>query len=191
MTQPQEQHTNGATTSFRPSIPMYYTFAIGSYKNYAFGLEKMDHIFPDVQDMLYDHWRETESGYIDTPPSFNLDYFRRMEASAQWLVFTVRTADEIVGYASFFLQPDPHILHKFEALEHMIYLKPEHRKGYLASNLLKYTERHLPKLGVHQIEMVNKAPAGGPDIDKFLKANGFKQTAVHYTKSIKGEDHGR
>src|SRR5580704_5998646 len=76
--------------------------------------EPFDAVWPDIQDLLRQHWREI-SAHLDIPLEVDEANYRRMADNGFLIIVTVRMtghliADEgrLIGYAIFVLAPNLH-----------------------------------------------------------------------------------
>ena len=172
------------------SSPIYYAVPPVTEDHITIGCEHIDNIWEGVEPLYNIHWKETEVGYTqETSAQLDKPAIAALEREGKYVGFSVRVhdstgANQLVGYAAYFIYVDHNRVGKMGAREHAIYLHPTMRGQGTASKLLSYAEACLARLGVSMVVMANKAPAGGPDIDKMLKANGYAPTVIYYTKLI-------
>jgi len=166
----------------------YVGFDVELYRNYALGLEKIADMEAELKVLHAEHYAETETLYKEAP--FDPDYarFKNSEAANQFVVFTVRdtTAPDhkMVGYLQYYIFRDMHSKDSFIGREDAFFLSKDYRGGGLASKLLSYAEHCLKQLGCQAVGMSSKAPAGGPDIGKFLERKGYSPVATYYSKQL-------
>lgn len=165
-------------------MTQYYAFEPVWYRGYAIGLERIAEMGEDIKPLHRAHFGETEVLYIEG--ECDPDYVRYIESEKanQFVVFTVRKSGQMVGYLQYYVFRHMHTQDFYIAREDAFFLLKEHRGGGLAAKLLSYAENGLKELGCKYAGMSSKAPAGGPDIGKFLERKGYKPVATYYSKIL-------
>lgn len=168
--------------------PTYYAFEPEQYNEYTFGVEKLKYILPAIKRNIEKHWQETEVLYRQKNSDPNYASYMALEDEGKVVFYTVRhnVNKELVGHIVFYIYESMHSIGVMEAREDAFFLQKAHRGGKLASKLYDYAESTFKELGVSQISMTSKAPAGGPNIDTFLRRKGFKPVATSYFKTLEG-----
>lgn len=162
----------------------YYAFELEEHRGYIIGHERIAEMEKDIRPLHAAHWQETETLYLDTPCDPDYTRYKNSEAAKQFVVFTVRKDGEMVGYIQYYVFRDMHSQHMYTAREDALFLAKEHRGGGLASKLIDYAEHCLKQLGCAYVGMSSKAPAGGPDIGKFLERKGYRPVAMYFSKKL-------
>lgn len=167
--------------------PTYYAWPIKQLDKYAIGVEKIADTLVDIKRLTAEHWSETEVLYRQLLGNPNYPAYMALENDGKFAVFTVRSlsAGEMVGYLMYYIYENMHSLGVLEAREDAFFITKDHRGSRLASEVVDYAEECFMNMGVHQITMSSKAPAGGPDLDGFYKRKGYKPVAVAYFKPIR------
>jgi GNAT superfamily N-acetyltransferase len=164
----------------------YCGFDVELFRGYALGHEKIADMEQQIRKLHREHYTETETLYKTTP--FQPDYtrYKQSEASGQFVVFTVRDVKthQMVGYLQYYVFRDMHSSGAMIGREDAFFLTKAVRGGMLASKLLSYAEHCLKQLGCQMVGMSSKAPAGGPDIGKFLERKGYEPVALYYSKTL-------
>lgn len=170
----------------------YYAFPTVGYNGYTFGVEKICDMLAEGRKNVEAHWAETETLYRQATSNPNYNIYMQLEAEGKFATFTVRNKEttELVGHIGFYIYESMHSMGVMEAREDAFFLAKEHRGGRLALKLYDYAEDCVKQMGVHQISMSCKAPAGGPDLDKFLRRKGFAPVATSYFKSLEENNDG-
>lgn len=151
-----------------------------SYLDYEIGIEPFADCLEEFKPLHVAQWNEIE----EKRPPFNPDYQRFIRAEEEGMFFQicVRRAGELVGGCGFFVFPSI-LTQKYIAEESALYIKPEHRKGLLASAICSYAEQVLRALGVSEINITVKSYARTGVI---LRRQGFRQTDSVYLKNLEG-----
>lgn len=131
----------------------------------------------EVMPLIEDHIRETEP----YEPNMDFEMYDCLEEGGYYRAYVGRSdQDELAGYVSYFVNPAFHWRHRIIAFADGFYLQPEYRKGWNAVKMLRFAERSLKGLGVHDIFYAvkdNNAP-------RVLEALGYGITDVVYGKRI-------
>ena len=113
--------------------------------------EKLFDIFPEIHELITEHYNELSV----TGPEFSRlpdwDEYKRLEEANQFVMFTVRTDNKLVGYSWFFLKPHMHYKHMILATNDIVYLQKDFREGFAGIKLIKYSDSRLKELGAHKI----------------------------------------
>ena len=154
-------------------------------QKYSFGRESILAVRDEINELYKEHYAETEVLYLDTPMDVDFERFGQSEKAGQFVLFTVRTAEnDLVGYLQYYVFRDMHSQGMYIAREDAFFLTKSHRGGGLASKMVDYAEHCLKQLGCRYVGMSSKAPAGGPDIGRFLERKGYKPVALYYSKQL-------
>lgn len=174
------------------SSPIYYAFDPETHGNYILGIEKLSKMLPELRKNADAHWEETETLYRQAFGDPNYRAYMQLEDEGKFAVFTAREKDslDMVGHIAFYVYESMHTVGVMEAREDAFFIQKEHRGGRLALRLYDYAEQVFKQMGVSQISMSCKAPAGGPDLDKFLRRKGFKPVATSYFKPLEVDSDG-
>jgi len=89
----------------------------------------------------------------------------------------------LIGYAVFFVHRNPHYRSSLQAVEDVIYLDPEYRRGRTASRLVRFAERRLTEDGVQVI--YHHAKVAHPALGKILERMGYEHIENIYGKRVK------
>lgn len=169
--------------------PVYYGFPpkvvkLKDDRTVTIGLERLAYMVEDIHPLHKEHWNETETLYLDSAMLPDYTRYTELEGRRQFVVFTVRSAGKMVGYLMYYVFRSLHVSNKFEGREDAFFLTKDFRGAGIARDLLQFAEDALKQLGCSYVGMSSKAPAGGPDIGGFLKAQGYKPVALYYLKKI-------
>jgi GNAT superfamily N-acetyltransferase len=162
----------------------YYGFNPLSVDGYSIGLERIANMEDELRVLHTEHYNETETLYMQDEVDVDYERYRASEAANQFVVFTVRTAERMVGYLQFYVFRDMHSKNVLQAREDAYFLTKSERGTGLASVLLGYAEQCLKQLGCRYVGMTSKGPVGGPDIGNFLERKGYRPVAMYYSKLL-------
>ena len=114
--------------------------------------EPLSNLLADgLEEMLYDHWQEVGIDHDAVPLAPDWDHYRELEKQGILRIVTMREFDELIGYNFFFVNRHLHYRHTLHAVNDVIWLKPEKRKGLAGVRLLKDSEKMLRATGVVKI----------------------------------------
>lgn len=133
-----------------------------------------------VDELLERHWAEI-SHYPDIPVSVNWDFYEMADEMGKLRIFTVRIDGELVGYAVFMTNFNPHYMSSFQGVQDVLWLAPEHRRGLLGYRLIKYAEETLTaecQVLYHHQKIAH------PALGRLLKMMGYEPVEVIWTKRL-------
>lgn len=110
-----------------------------------FGLER------GLEDMLTLDWEEVENGRDDTPLAINWPHYRRLEREGVLRPAYMLAGGKLIGANIWFVHCPPHHSLTKWAVNDLIYLDPEHRRGFNGVRLISECESPLRDLGVKLI----------------------------------------
>lgn len=112
--------------------------------------ERASDIWDEIQDLLQAHWKEI-AHYQDIPLVPDREAYMAAETQGQLRVYTVRDTCKLVGYGVFFVKPNIHYSTSLQAVQDILFLSPEYRKGRVGIQLIKHAERALAAEGVQAV----------------------------------------
>lgn len=123
-----------------------------------------DALRAEFQPLLWLHWREI-ANYQDTIPlAPNFDLYARADAAGRLLALTARMGNDLVGYSIMMLLHPPHYSTTFVAMNDVIWVAPDHRKGRVGLSLIRESERCCKARGCIKISWhVKEKNADGSD----------------------------
>ena len=133
-----------------------------------------------VEALLERHWREI-AHYQDIELNVDWSVYEQAEALGKLRIFTARVDDELVGYAVFFVNHNPHYKDSLQAVQDILFLAPEHRKGRIGFGLLAFADMQLAGEGVQATYHHSKA---AHNIGPLLERMGYELVDVIYAKRL-------
>lgn len=151
----------------------------------AFALEPFTaELFAEMLPLLGRHWREV-AHYLDIPLEVNAGAYHAIAANGALRVFTARDrqigqpcdggcdhvypygwvpdagcpvhdAQPLVGYAVFFVRPNPHYVSSLQAVQDVLFVQPESR-GKTGAKLIAFADDALRAEGVQVVYQHVKA----------------------------------
>jgi len=169
------------------TVKKYYAFVPAKNGPVTFGLERLADIEDEIRVLHKEHYDETERGYLGTECNPSYDRYRASEEAGQFVVFTARVGENLVGQLCYWVFEDMHTNMK-QAREDAFFIRKQFRGQKLAPALLSYAEDALRQLGCAMVGMTSKAPVGAPDLGPFLIKRGYKPIAMYYAKKLERKD---
>lgn len=97
--------------------------------------------------LLYEHWQEV-AHYQDIALEVNWPLYEDAERRGKFRLYTVRNGSEVIGYAAFFVNFNPHYMSSYQAVQDVLYLAPAYRKASIGSHLVAYADSMLRAEGI-------------------------------------------
>lgn len=116
---------------------------------YTFHAEVASQCFDEALPLLGTHWAEI-AHFKDIPLNPDWDIYLKAEAGGMLRAFSIRleATKELVGYVVFFVRPNAHYRDSLQAVQDILYVHPDHRKGFLALEFLDFCDDELRAQGV-------------------------------------------
>ena len=149
----------------------------------VFGREALESCFEEALPLLHKHWQEI-AYYLDIPLKPNLPKYLLLEQVGALRIYTARSADngKLIGYAVFIVGPNLHYSDSIQALQDILYLDPDYRRGRLGIQLIRFSEVELRNEGVQVI--AQHAKEAHPALIRILERTGYDRQDVVLTKRL-------
>lgn len=142
--------------------------------------EPIHALWTEIWPLLHDHWQEIGL-WRDIPPDPDTQAYEAMETAGMLRVFTVRAEGWLIGYAAYVVRTHLHYRGSKQAVQDVIYLKPEHRRGRLGLRLIRHADAELAREGVQAVfHHVKVAHDFGPVLERI----GYEQVEKVYTRRL-------
>lgn len=149
------------------------------FGTYTIRAERFVEIFEELEPIHAEHWQETEKHRHGLALNPNYDLLFARERAGQLLQFVARAADgSIAGHVRMYLGTSVHTSTLF-AEEDTLFMRPQHRGGYLVVRLLRYAERALRRVGAREIRADSKLLN---DADVLMKRMKYTPVALKFHK---------
>lgn len=139
-----------------------------------------------LEDLLIHHWEEValDQGRIPFDPDW--DRLRRAERDGTLKIVAARRGGRLLGYNAFFVMGHMHYRSTLHALNDVIYVDPEERKGGLGLRLVRKSERLLAEIGVVKVFYHTKVHVLSErgTVGAVLERLGYTQVERVYAKLI-------
>lgn len=151
----------------------------------SYTVESAESVIQEGFNLIKEHWEEIAFYKEEVPLAPDYDKYRQLEESGQLFVVTARDDnDSLVGYSVYIIQQGLHYVSTKFAINDLVFISKEHRKGTAGIRLIKYAEQQLKKEGVEVIVMRVK---DNKDFSKMLSFLGYDEMERTFSKYVKGE----
>lgn len=104
-----------------------------------------------------------------------------MENDGNFVFFTARDKNNIVGYVAFFINPNMHYMTSLQAVQDVLYVLPEYRGQGLGERLIQASDGYLRDRGV---DMVYHHVKTYKEFGPLLERNGYTHLENIYAKRL-------
>ncbi len=147
--------------------------------NYA--TEKLADIIEALKPLIHDHWSEVENHQDIISLNPNFEKYKTLDEMGILHVVTMRDEKKLVGYFISFIQAHPHHMDCLMALNDVLFIDKEYRKGFNATRLIKFAETELKELGVMKTYITVKLDH---DFSLLLEKMNYKARERIYEKLL-------
>lgn len=149
-----------------------------SIDDYSFGIEKLNDVVFESYGLYKAHHDELNGP--EKRFTVDLAKYLQLESMQALMVFTIRDKlNRLVGHSYFILMRNHNHLDDIIADNTIFYIKPNHRKGWLASKFIKYCDNVLFNGGMTEVRMHTKTRS---PFNVLLERAKYKQEEVVYKK---------
>ena len=118
----------------------------------SFQWETITSVMEDgFEDLMTLHWQEVALDQARVPLAPDWPKYRHLERAGVLRTVGARLGNRLVGYDVFFVQPTMHYSTSLWAVNDVLYLDPDHRRGMAGARLIKESEPLLRSLGVEKV----------------------------------------
>lgn len=143
-------------------------------------LEHFETCWDEMTALFRGHYEEI-AHFKDIELDPDAQAYAELAATDHLRIFTVRDEGALVGYAMFVVRRNPHYRGSLTAVQDVLYLKPEYRRGMTGVRLLRLSERSLAAEGVqvvyHHVKRTNR-------VGELLERLGYELTDQLYAKRL-------
>lgn len=143
--------------------------------------EFLDTCEKDCQELIRLHWEEIAVNKDKIKLNPDWDTYRTLENSDKLKIFTARVKEELVGYFVVITGSNLHYKDHVFAVNDILYLKKEYRKGRTGIKLIKFAEEYLRDDGVSVLNINTKVHK---PFDVLMEHMGFGLIERVYSKYI-------
>lgn len=135
----------------------------------------------EVDELFYNHWEEIAVNKDKIKLNPDWSFYEAIYTSGNLGIYTVRDKEKLVGYFIVIAKPHPHYKDHLFAVNDILYLDPNYRKGLVGYKMIKFVEEDLKKMGVSVLAVNTKVHK---PFDPLMERLGFDLTERVYTKYI-------
>lgn len=133
----------------------------------------------ECKGLIKDHWEEIALNRDKIKLNPCWDSYKELEAKGKLKIFTARENNKLVGYFVVIVDKNIHYKDHLFAVNDIIYLDKEYRKGFTAIKLIKFAIKALSEDGVSVLNINTKIHKPFDSIMEFL---GFNKIERVYSK---------
>ena len=150
-------------------------------QGFKYAREDFHKVRGEVDELFYKHWEDIALNKDKIKLNPDWSFYEALYTSGILGVYTVRNDGKLVGYFIVIARPHPHYKDHIFAVNDIIYIDPDYRKGLVGYKLIKFVEDDLKKMGVSVFAVNTKVHK---PFDAVLERLGFENTERLYTKYI-------
>lgn len=148
---------------------------------FKYAREDLSLVKEEAQTLLKNHWEEIALNKTKIKLNPDWEVYNSLYQSGQLGIYTARKEEKLVGYFVVIATPNPHYKDHIFAVNDILYLAPEHRKGFVGAKLIKFAEKDLKELGVSVLTINTKVHK---PFDSLMEHLGFGLIERVYSKYI-------
>ncbi len=141
-----------------------------------------------LEDLCHENWEEVETDRDIGPLIVDWKHYLQIERQGVYRTIGARVSGELVGYNAFFLNRHTRAMHTVHAINDLIYLHPDHRKGWNGYRLIRQSERLLKEASAvkvqYAINLHVRRGARGGTVGDLLGHLGYRHVRDIYTKVL-------
>jgi GNAT superfamily N-acetyltransferase len=147
----------------------------------TFQVERLTDILGEIQPLIEAHWQEIALYKDQFPLNPNYEKYRMLDAGGMIHTVTARKDGELAGYYISFVMPHLHYQDCLVALNDILFLKSDYRRGRVGMKMISFAEQELSKLGVHRMMIHVKTQH---DFSPLLLGMGFVESEKTFEKLL-------
>lgn len=133
---------------------------------FTFARESIRGLWPELWPLLFAHWEEIAT-WSDIPMDPDREAYEAIEDAGLLRLYTARNAQGLVGYAAYVVRTHLHYRGSVQAVQDVVYLRPEYRQGRIGQKLLEAADADLASEGVQVVfQHVKLAHNFGPLLER-------------------------
>ena len=143
--------------------------------------EFLSSVSEEIKPLLNSHWEEIALNKDKIKLNPDWEVYQSLENQGKLKIFTARGEGKLVGYFVVVVGVNMHYKDHLFASNDIIYLSPEHRKGFTGIKLIKFAEKCLKEDGVSVLTINTKVHQPFDKLMDFLK---FRKIERVYSKYL-------
>ena len=147
----------------------------------TFQRESLCQVVDEIDTLLKLHYQELtlNKDKIKLNPRWN--EYAMLESLGRISVYTARDAGKLVGYSAFFVHHHLHYSDTIVAINDVLFLHPDHRKGTTGVRLIRFCEQDLRLQDVQKIVWHAKVDT---NLERLMPLLGYRVEDVMYGKML-------
>jgi L-amino acid N-acyltransferase YncA len=150
----------------------------------TYQLEKWKDALPEMEPILFQHWREIALGHDKVPLDIAREKYQEMCDAGHLQVVTARDDGKMIGYHVAVISGHLHYLSTLHGITDVYFILPEYRKGRTGIRLFKRVEEEMKRIGVQKLFTSAKLHTADGKSGRLFEYLGFSATETVYTKYI-------
>ena len=142
--------------------------------------EFLTSVVDDIKPLIKSHWDEIALNQDRIKLNPDWDAYQNFEDQDRLRIFTARDEGELVGYFVVIIGVNIHYKDHLFASNDIIYLSPNHRKGFTGIRLIKFAEKCLRQDGISVLTINTKVHQPFDKLMDFLKFNKVERVYSKY-----------
>lgn len=134
-------------------------------------------LFEEISPLLLEHHREIADKFYGP---FNPDVVFYEKAAWMTRIFTMREEKTLVGYQIYFILGDPHSLGRIQAVQDVLYVKPEYRRGMTAYRFMNWCVLQLKE----EADVIVQRISARNDFGRLFERMGFELEDLTYCLEV-------
>ena len=147
----------------------------------TFQEEALTECLEEMKPLFEEHWDEIDIHKDKIKLNPDYDKYLTLDAIGMLHVLTARDDDKIIGYFISFIQSNMHYKDYTFALNDVLFIHPDYRKGSVGYKLFKKAEVSLKELGVEVLMIQSKVKH---DFKSIMDKLDFERVEYTYSKYI-------
>lgn len=145
-----------------------------------FHLEPFEHVIAEMMPLLERHFEEISANQ-DIPLEVDRDGYQKLQDLGTLRIFTARKQGQLIGYSVYFIHHNLHYKSSLQAVQDVLFIDKEHRKGTVGGHLIKWCDNQLRSEGVQVVyHHVKAAHNFGPLLERI----GYKLVDLIYARRL-------
>jgi len=110
----------------------------------------------EVDELFYKHWLEIAVNKDKIKLNPDWGFYETLYEAGYLGIYTVRHNQKLVGYFVVIVKTHPHYKDHLVAINDIIYIDPDYRKGLVGFKLIKFVESDVKNFGVSVLSINTK-----------------------------------
>lgn len=147
-----------------------------------FQRERIHDLWSDLAPLIEQHWREV-AYYQDIALKPDTKRYELMEDAGVLRCYTAREDGRLIGYAFYFVMPHLHYADSLTAMQDVLFIEPEQRKGRLGFKLIAWCD---DRLRDERVQVVTHHVKIAPHLNfgNLLARMGYEPTDMLWSRRL-------